>query len=56
MKKVIGTILIVAAGIMTYVLLISGRLIFPHIIGPITLAVIGMFILFARKRIDNSSK
>jgi len=43
-KKTIGTILILAGSIFI-VFLISRGLIFPHIIGPITLVIIGVALL-----------
>jgi len=55
-RKTIGTILVIAAGVLAVILFIGGRLIFPHIIGPITLAVIGVILLTRKKNADNSAK
>ncbi len=54
-RKAIGTILLIAAGVLTIVLFIGGKLIFPHVIGPITLAVIGVILLTLKRKADNSA-
>jgi hypothetical protein len=43
-RKIIGTILILVGGFLLVVLLTNG-LLFPHILGPTTLAVIGAILL-----------
>lgn len=43
-RKLIGTILLIAGLALGVVLFINGRLIFPHIIGPGTLATIGVLL------------
>jgi hypothetical protein len=55
-RKVIGTILVVAAGVLAIALLIGGRLIFPHIIGPLTLVIIGAILLAHRGKNDTPAK
>ncbi len=55
-RKAIGTILVIAAGVLIVVLLTSGGPILPHIIGPITLAVIGVILLTLKKKANNSAK
>jgi O-antigen/teichoic acid export membrane protein len=47
-RKIIGTILLVAAVVLSIILFTMGRLIFPHVTGPITLAVIGVILLIPR--------
>ena len=54
-QKTIGTILVIAAGILAIVLLASG-LFFPHMIGPITLAAIGIILLTRKKNADQSTR
>jgi hypothetical protein len=44
-RKIIGTILLIAAGTLAVVLFTNGRLIFPHVIGPGGLALIGGILL-----------
>ena len=41
LRKIIGTILFVLAGIIFLVLVLSGSPLLPHSIGPIVLALIG---------------
>ena len=48
LRKIIGMALIVISAFIFLVLLMSGMLIFPHVIGPITLAVIGAALLLYR--------
>ena len=50
LRKTIGTILLIAAGVIAVILLTGGSL-FPHIVGPIILAVIGVILLTRRKNI-----
>lgn len=44
-RKVIGTILVIVALVIATILFTSGGPIVPHIIGPITLTIIGVFLL-----------
>lgn len=55
-RKIIGTILVAAAGVLAIVLLINARLIFPHILGPLTLAIIGVILLAHRGKNDTSAR
>ena len=55
-RKIIGTILIIVASIIFIVLLTYGGPIVPHIIGPITLTIIGVILLTFTKKSDNSTK
>ncbi len=48
LRKTIGIGLLVAGVFIAFVLMMSGMLIFPHVIGPITLAVIGLLLLLYR--------
>ncbi len=48
MRKTIGVMLVVGAAVLAVVLFMGGKLIFPHVIGPITLAIIGVGLLLAR--------
>lgn len=48
-RKFIGTILVIVAGVITIVLLTYGGPILPHIIGPITLVVIGAILLTVKR-------
>jgi hypothetical protein len=54
-RKFIGTILLIASSALAVVLFANGRLIFPHIIGPATLAVIGGILLVNKSKIDKST-
>jgi hypothetical protein len=53
-RKSIGTILVIAAGVLAVILLTNG-LIFPHLIGPITLAVIGVILLARKSNADQTA-
>jgi hypothetical protein len=55
-RKAIGLILVIGAGILAVVLFMGGKLIFPHVTGPITLAVIGAILLTVRGKSDNPAK
>jgi uncharacterized membrane protein YccC len=49
-RRVIGTVLLVAAGIVAVFLLAYHGPILPHIVGPIILAVAGAILLTAKKK------
>jgi hypothetical protein len=49
-KKIIGTILLIAGLVLGVVLFANGRLIFPHVIGPATLTVIGVILLAIKNK------
>jgi hypothetical protein len=55
-RKTIGTILIALASVLFIILLTGGRLIFPHILGPITLALIGAILLTLKEKGHNPTK
>ena len=54
LRKSIGTILVIAAGVLAIILLTNG-LLFPHMIGPITLAVIGVILLTRKRNADQTA-
>jgi Flp pilus assembly protein TadB len=54
-RKVIGTILLLAACGLALVLLNAG-MIFPHLVGPIVLAVTGVLLLTFKKKADRSAE
>ena len=43
--KTIGTVLVIVALVIATILFTSGGPILPHIVGPITLTIIGVFLL-----------
>lgn len=49
-RKTIGTMLVVVASVVAFVLLTGGGPILPHIIGPITLAVVGVILLTLKRK------
>ncbi len=55
-RKIIGTTLLVASGALAVVLLTNGRLIFPHVIGPGTLAAIGVILLAIKGKTNKSTE
>jgi hypothetical protein len=55
-RKILGTILLVIASLVIIILLTYGGPVFPHIIGPITVAVIGAALLILGKPANNSAK
>ena len=55
-RKIIGTILLVIASLVIIILLTYGGPVFPHIFGPITVAVIGAALLMLGKPANNSAK
>lgn len=54
MRKAIGTTLIIASIALGAVLLSNGRFIFPHVLGPGSLAVIGVILLAVKARANKS--
>jgi hypothetical protein len=44
-KKIAGIGLLVVSAFICLVLLMSGMLVLPHVLGPITLAIIGVVLL-----------
>ncbi len=55
-RKIIGTILLVASGMLGVILLNNGMLIFPHLIGPILLALIGAIMLTLKGKASHSTQ
>jgi hypothetical protein len=55
-RKIVGTILLIAGGMLAVVLFTNGMLFFPHIIGPGGLAVIGVILLAIKGKVDRSTK
>ena len=55
-RKTIGIILMIVAVIITVLLVTRGGTIVPHIIGPITLAIIGVFLLTRGKKAESPAK
>jgi predicted membrane channel-forming protein YqfA (hemolysin III family) len=55
-RKAIGIILMIAAGVLAIMLLTYGGPIMPHILGPITLAIAGVLFLAIRKKADHPAK
>jgi len=49
-RKIIGTILVVASAVIAMVLIKGNLLIFPHVTGPISLAVVGAILLTFKKK------
>ena len=43
--KIIGTVLVIVALVIANILFTGGGPILPHIVGPITLTIIGVFLL-----------
>jgi hypothetical protein len=55
-KKTIGTILLIASLVLGVVLFTNGRFIFPHVIGPGSLAVIGVILLVLKSKTNKSAE
>jgi hypothetical protein len=49
-RKIVGIILLVVGGLGIIVLLTYGGAVFPHIIGPSVLAILGAILLLLKKR------
>ncbi len=49
-RKIIGTVLLAIGVLLIFVLLTYGGPIFPHIIGPVTLSMIGAVVLMWKMR------
>ena len=54
-RKIIGTILISVGGVLMVALLTGGNPIFPHMIGPGSLAVIGVILLATKGKTNKST-
>ena len=50
LRKIIGTIFIILGGLGIVVLVFGGGPILPHIIGPITLVVVGTLVLTLKRK------
>ena len=55
-KKIIGTILLIASVVLSVVLFMNGRFIFPHVIGPGSLALIGVSLLALKSKTNKSTE
>ena len=51
-RKMIGAIMVIAALVITALLISGGGPLVPHIVGPISLAVVGVFLLTRSNRAD----
>ena len=49
-RKAIGIVLLIVAAGIALLLLSRGRFVFPHILGPIALAITGGFLVIGRGR------
>ena len=49
-RKITGIILLIIGGLFSIVLFTGGGLIWPHIIGPSTLAVMGLILLVPKRK------
>ena len=52
LRKIIGTVLLLVAGLVAAILFTYGGPIFPHISGPIVLGVIGTFLLVYKRKVE----
>jgi hypothetical protein len=55
-QKAIGSVLLLVALVITILLLTGGGPLVPHMIGPITLAAVGGFLLTRPQKADRSVK
>ncbi len=55
LRKTIGTILIIVGGVLMVLLLKGGGSILPHIIGPGSLAMIGVILLATKGKANKST-
>lgn len=53
-RKVIGTILLIVGGFLIIVLFAGGGQVWPHVIGPFTLAIIGVILLGIKSKAKQS--
>ncbi len=53
-RKIIGAVLLIAGLGLGAVLLVNGRLVFPHILGPSTLIMIGVLLLAIKAKTNRS--
>ena len=49
-RKIIGTVLLLAAGFIAAILFTYGGPVFPHISGPIVVGAIGAFVLVYKRK------
>ena len=54
-RKIIGMTLLIIGGLLSLVLLMYGGPILPHIIGPIILTAIGVFLLAVKGKVNKSA-
>jgi len=55
-RKAIGAILVIAAGVVAVLLIARGGPILPHILGPVVLAIVGVLHFTVKKKADHVSK
>ncbi|MEP7288591.1 MAG: hypothetical protein ABI947_22795 [Chloroflexota bacterium] len=55
-RKAIGTILLIVAGVITVLLLTGGGPLVPHMVGPITLAVVGVILLTRHRNAEHPAE
>lgn len=49
-RKIIGTVLVATGSFFILVLIFGGGPVFPHIVGPATLAAVGMLLLTLKRK------
>jgi hypothetical protein len=49
-RKIIGTILVILGGLGIIVLIFGGGPVFPHVVGPTTLAIVGTLVLTLNRK------
>ena len=54
-RKIIGTILLIIGGLLGLVLLMYGGPVLPHIIGPVVLMVIGLFLVAVKGKVNKTA-
>jgi len=52
-KKIIGTILLILGVFIALVLFTYGGPVFPHLVGPIILVTIGLFLIFIKGKVTS---
>ena len=50
LRRIIGIVFVVAAAILTIVLVARGGPLLPHIVGPVTLTIVGVALFVGRHR------
>ena len=55
-KNAIGIVLMIVAAVITFMLVTGGGPLVPHIVGPITLVVVGVILLTRKKNSERSAQ